>query len=201
MANIQPIIGPEGNIESYVDFDTGQYYTGQNATGGWTNQQTGEIYTPESGAVSKPTMQTEQQKKDAIYDTGDINITSGNAAQITQQILRGQYQNWVEQFKPIEERAIKMLSYNNPDVLNEAVGKAVGSAEMTAKANSGILERTNRALGISLNEQQAATSKRILDLNKAAGIAGAANQARAKVREQDESILLGTAANPLVKDI
>lgn len=166
------------------------------------NWDTGVWYDENGKAVSDPYANGVIQDTTSTTDTAGTKTKSGidlsgSAADITTQLLRKQYENWKTQFQPIELEAINMLSYNNPDVLKNAVGIASYQAAESSNSMSGILERTNRALGIQQNEQQAAVSKRLMDLERAKSIAGSANSARAAVREQDEKILLGTASNPI----
>ena len=116
---------------------------------------------------------------------------SGSAADIAAQLLRAQFSEWESTFQPIELAAMNQISYNNPGVLTKAVGTATDTATETAEAMPGIQNRQQSALGITPTAQQATVSKRLMDLNKAASVAGAENTARANVRGQDEQILLG----------
>lgn len=114
-------------------------------------------------------------------------------------LLRAQFEDWQATYKPIELAAINQISFNNPEVLPKAVSVARESATGYSNAMSGILGRQTRSLGQQPTGEQKTTSDRILNLNRAAMIAGAENTARSNVRTQDEQILLGAAPNPNIQ--
>ena len=111
-------------------------------------------------------------------------------------LLNEQFANWESQFKPIELQAIQMLSWNSPGQLANTVNEAETAAVNSSNAMSGVLNRSNEAIGVRPTTEQAATSNRLMDLTRSANIAGAANQARANVRLQDELLLMGATSNP-----
>lgn len=115
---------------------------------------------------------------------------------ISAALLAAQFQNWQANFKPIELQAIDQISFNNPEVMTQALGKAQGAVESAYSAMPGILERQNEALGIAPTQQQAATSRRLMDYNKALSTVAASNQARANIRAEDEQLLMGVSPNP-----
>ena len=136
--------------------------------------------------------------------------SSGSAADMTAQLLRDQFADWQKLFMPIELNQMQQLSFNNPGVLDNAVQQAGGAAlqqsetmygnEGQLKDNPnqvfGVLERQNRAMGITPTAQQSAVTRRLMDLNKAQNVAGAENTAREDVRLQDSAILMGQLPNP-----
>lgn len=111
-------------------------------------------------------------------------------------LLKAQFANWESQFKPIELSAINQVSSVNPSILPAAVDKARGAAEAQSGSLRGVLSRGNASLGIAPTAQQAASTSRVMNLNQAATVAGAENNARSNVRAQDEQIILGSAPNP-----
>ena len=131
-----------------------------------------------------------KMKKDSEVDP------NADPQQTAAELLRAQFENWQSFFKPIELRAMQQLSFVNPSVLPTALSEAEASATGAAGAMEGILGRQNRAMGIEPTSQQAGTTRRMMDLNKALSIAGAKNQARQNVRSQDEMILYGSSPNP-----
>jgi len=114
-------------------------------------------------------------------------------------LLRAQFEDWQATYKPIELAAINQISFNNPEVLPKALSVARESAAGYSDSMSGILGRQTRSLGQQPTGEQKTTSDRILNLNRAAMIAGAENTARSNVRTQDEQILLGAAPNPNIQ--
>lgn len=109
------------------------------------------------------------------------------------QLLKSEYEDWKTNFAPIEQDLLQQISWNNPAILPNALDEAREKTEGTYNAMGGILERQNRALGVTETPQQEATNRRLLDLNKAKSIAGAENETRANVRKMDEAILMSTA--------
>jgi len=119
-----------------------------------------------------------------------------SAYDLTAKLLKEQFEDWQNTFAPIELQALNQVSLNNSSILPTALDEARKGAEGSYDATSGVLERQNRALGIAPTSQQAATTKRILNVNQGAATAGAENRARANVRSMDEQILMGTTPNP-----
>lgn len=120
------------------------------------------------------------------------------ADQMTANLLKAEFAEWESTFKPIELNLMNELSFNNPSVLSNAINTAQEKAESSYGSMSGIVNRQNRALGIRPTEQEAATSKRLMDLGKALSVSDAKNTARSNVRQMDEALLMGTMPNPNV---
>jgi hypothetical protein len=129
--------------------------------------------------------------------TFDINplFTVLNPGYVASKLAQAQFEDWATTFKPIELEALQQVSYNNPQVLTQAVQEAGQTATETFSQVPGMAERQNRALGVAPTEQQSKTSKRLMDLNQALAVAGAENTARANIRTQDEQLLLGIGKN------
>lgn len=108
------------------------------------------------------------------------------------QLLRADYDDWKKNFAPIEQNLLKQISYNNPSVLPNALDKTEDTVEKSYQSMGGVLERQAAGLGIDQTQQQEATGRRLLDLNKNKILASAENNTRANIRKMDESILLGT---------
>jgi hypothetical protein len=108
------------------------------------------------------------------------------------QLLRADYDDWKKNFAPIEQNLLKQISYNNPSVLPNALDKTEDTVEKSYQSMGGVLERQAAGLGIDQTQQQEATGRRLLDLNKNKTLASAENNTRANIRQMDESILLGT---------
>jgi hypothetical protein len=127
--------------------------------------------------------------------TDIIDPTQNDPNALAAQLLRAQFDEWAKSFKPIELGAMNQISFNNPEVLPRAVEKATSAATGQSDTMRGVLSRSNAAMGISPTAQQAKVSDRILNLDRATSVAGAANKARENVRLQDEQVLLGGAPN------
>jgi hypothetical protein len=125
-----------------------------------------------------------------------VDPTGGDPSAIASQLIRSQFADWQKLFQPIELRAMQDISFNNPNVLNEAVSKASTMASGQSGAMRGILERQNAAMGVTPTPQQRKVMDRTINLNQAANISGAENTARSTVRTLDEQILLGAVPNP-----
>lgn len=109
-------------------------------------------------------------------------------------VLKQQYKNWQEQFKPVELATLNMLSFNNPDVIPNATAEAATSATNISESMQDVMGRSEKALGVSETEQQKKVSGRLAELNKVANVAGAENMARANVKLQDQQLLTGLSS-------
>lgn len=120
---------------------------------------------------------------------------TGSYDDIAAQVLAAQWGEWQSTFQPIELAALQQVSLLNPNVLTDAVSKATTAAEGNAASMPGILDRKEKALGVSRNPQQQATSQRIMNVDQSEIVAGARNKARSDVALQDEELLFGSAPN------
>lgn len=132
---------------------------------------------------------------------GLINPYSGTPPDIAAKLLNAQFAEWESTFKPIEQYLLSQVSFNNPEVLTTAVGKAKTAAEQSTGTMSGVLERMNKSQGVQVTPEQQQVSKRLLNLATASNVASAANNARENVRTQDEQILLGVTPNYNIQGI
>ncbi len=127
-----------------------------------------------------------------------VDPTSTEPHTLAAQLLQAQFEEWQRMFKPIELQALGQLSFNNPEVLPTALGKARTAATGASEAMGGILERQNQAMGVKPTQQQTQATNRILNLSRASAIAGAENVARENVATQDMQILLGGTPSPQI---
>lgn len=159
-----------------------------------------------SFGMTIPQMQAIQNRKPVAASTvGGTGSTNNNSLivdptnqdphALAAKLLNAQFQEWQQTFEPIELQAMQEVSFNNPAVLPAAVQQASQAATGASGAMAGVLQRENRALGVTQTPQQQQTQGRILNLSQAQAQAGAENLARANVRTQDEQLLLGEAPN------
>lgn len=114
----------------------------------------------------------------------------------TAELLREQFDDWQNTFKPIEVETMQQISFNNASVLPTALNEAEETVAKSYKTMGGVLERQNKSLGIQPTEQQKKTSSRLLNLGKSLATADAKNKTRANIRAMDEQILTGITPNP-----
>ena len=119
----------------------------------------------------------------------DFNIADMMAAALS----ASQFQNWQEQFKPIELDLLAQSSLNTPSVLTNAVNDAKNTASMTADSMAGVNQRQLGDMGLKENAQQSMVSSRLRNLSRAQGIAAGANSARQNIMSQDELLAFGAA--------
>jgi hypothetical protein len=150
---------------------------------------------PTDDTTSTPTVPISNITGGPTEPTGGWQTFSGNAYDIAAQILAAQWSEWQKTYEPIELAAMDQSSLFNPSVLTDAVGKAETTAQGEYMAMPGMLNRQNAAMGIKPNAQQTQASNRIINVEKAAATAGAANKARSDVELQDEQLLLGAVPN------
>jgi hypothetical protein len=168
MPNIgEPITNPLNSTATY-----------NGATGTWTAPGGQQL-------VAAPPQQVGQ-----LSETGD-------ASDLSAEVLQGEMQNWESTYKPVELNLLGQSSLNNPNVLPNAVSDATGTATAENTAMAGVATRQLASRGITATPGQTTAINRMQNLSGAANIAGAQNQARQNVMTQDEMIALGSAPNPV----
>ena len=167
--------------------------------GGSSSEGTGSIMpNPPTTQYSQADVEAPANAPKNVGGMIDPTSSGGSAHNLAAQLLQAQFQSWQKTFQPIELAAMNQLSFNNPRVLSDAVQKANVSAQGMAGATEGIANRQNAEMGLQPTAGQQKATGRILNLNRAAMVAGAENQARSNIATQDQQILLGTAPNPNV---
>lgn len=151
-----------------------------------------------SGAIGDPLATLFGVGMDQLLgsDDGGGRDSSGDVAFMTGQLLKSQYEDWKKTFMPIELRALKEISINNPSVLPTALDEASGTVKNLFGTMEGVLERQNRSLGLTPTTSQANATKRIMDLGEASTLASAKNATRSNVRQMDDALLMGSVPNP-----
>lgn len=171
------------------------------ATGKWYTYNPGSpgAITDESGiptGVVSPSLTLAGAPEGAPGNLSQfVDPTNNDPNATAAKLLRAQFEEWQKSFKPIELNAMKGVSFNNPNVLPEAINKATGTAIRQADTMRGVLSRSNASMGIVPTAQQEKVSNRILNLDRSTAVAEASNKARENVRLQDEQILLGGVPN------
>jgi hypothetical protein len=113
-------------------------------------------------------------------------------------VLAAEFANWETQYKPVEQNLLMQTSFNNPEILTDAVNQATTNATGAADSMQGVEARQMASQGVVATPQQTAVNSRLNNLSRAQMVAGAQNTARQNVATQDELISLGSAPNPNV---
>ncbi len=145
------------------------------------------------GATLTPVAAPAGQAGDVYVDpnSDDPSTTAAN-------ILNAQFAEWQSTYQPVEEGLMNQLSFNNPDVLTNALSQADKTASGISSTYQGIIQRMNASKGLQPTAQQQMVSNRLINLSTAQNTATAEDNARSNVRSLDEMILMGTAPNPNV---
>ena len=133
-------------------------------------------------------LQTEAQ-------SGQIAPT-GTAQGMAAKVLAAEFANWETQYKPVEQNLLMQTSFNNPEILTDAVNQATTNATGAADSMQGVEARQMASQGVVATPQQTAVNSRLNNLSRAQMVAGAQNTARQNVATQDELIAIGSAPNP-----
>ena len=133
-------------------------------------------------------LQTEAQ-------SGQIAPT-GTAQGMAAKVLAAEFANWETQYKPVEQNLLMQTSFNNPEILTDAVNQATTNATGAADSMQGVEARQMASQGVVATPQQTAVNSRLNNLSRAQMVAGAQNTARQNVATQDELIAVGSAPNP-----
>ena len=139
-----------------------------------------------------------QRKSSANKNTNPyyVDPNSDDPNNIAAQLIKNQFADWESTFKPIELAAMQQISWDNPQILTNALKRADENAIGSSDAMAGILSRQNASQGIVPTGQQAAATGRILDIDKSLNIASSENRARTTQRQLDDQLLMGAAPNP-----
>jgi hypothetical protein len=111
-------------------------------------------------------------------------------------VLAAEFANWETQYKPVEQNLLMQTSFNNPEILTDAVNQATTNATGAADSIQGVEARQMASQGVVATPQQTAVNSRLNNLSRAQMVAGAQNTARQNVATQDELIAIGSAPNP-----
>ena len=123
---------------------------------------------------------------------------SASASYQAAQLLRDQYEDWRKTFKPVELGALSQVSMTNPGVLPNALRSASDMVDDTYKSMGGVMDRQMESFGVKPTDQQAATSRRLMDLSKASSKVATQNNTRMATRRLDEMLISGASPNPNV---
>jgi hypothetical protein len=137
-----------------------------------------------TGPAPQPTMTT----------AGGINANpygGMSAESALAQFTRQQWQTYVSQFMPIENELIEYAM--DPAVVQRNMDKAIGGVRSAFEAQPAITERRMRGMGIQLNADEQAATKRDTALQKGLAEVQAANTARDLTVDRQRAIMGGPA--------
>ena len=178
--------------QTYYDPTTGQWYTynsgGQGQAGGGGIGSQFITTAPSLTPIDLSGLQTEAE-------SGQVAPT-GTASGMAAKVLAAEFSNWETQYKPVEQNLLMQTSFNNPEILTDAVDQATTNATGAADTMQGVEARQMAAQGVVATPQQAEVNSRLNNLSRAQMVAGAQNTARQNVATQDELIAIGAAPNP-----
>jgi hypothetical protein len=166
------------------------------STGKWFEYTAATIY--DFGAETVPATMTAIADPTDGATTGVIDQSNTNPQALAAQVIKAEYNEWEKTYKPVEQKMINEISFNNPAILGQQVGQAQQAATSASETMSGVTSRQNLERGLSLQPYQAAATSRMQNINRAVNVAGAENLARENIKSQDEQILFGSTANPNV---
>ncbi len=173
--------------QSYYDPTTGQWYT-YNPGNTNLNWGGGGPTAPSLTPIDLSGLQTEAQS--------GLVAPTGTASGMAAKVLAAEFSNWETQYKPVEQNLLMQTSFNNPEILTDAVDQATTNATGAADAMQGVEARQMASQGVVATPQQTAVNSRLNNLSRAQMVAGAQNTARQNVATQDELIAIGSAPNP-----
>ena len=163
------------------DPDTGKWYEYRPGSGVYSGDTTGSWYEIPGMNMQDP--------------AGDV-APGGKASEMAAGVLREEFKNWWQQYRPVELNLLNQTSFNNPEILKSAVNQAETNATSAADAMTGIENRQMASQGVVATPGQESVISRLNNLSRAQMVSGAKNTARQQVSRQDELIATGSAPNP-----
>ena len=179
--------------QTLYDPSTGQWYT---YNSGGSGQNTGGVVVSGRGGDLTPTLKPLDLSGLQTADQAGLVAPTGSASSMAAKILKAEFANWETQYKPVEQNLLSQTSFNNPEILTDAVNQATTNATGAADAMQGVESRAMASQGVVATPQQAAVNSRLNNLSRAQMVAGAQNTARQSVATQDELIATGSSPNP-----
>jgi hypothetical protein len=116
-------------------------------------------------------------------DTGSKTYAGDTYAALT----RGQWQQYVSTFVPIENQLIDYAT--SPDTVNNAMAEASKDVNASFDAQSGATGRRLRGLGVNLTPEQQGVQQRSMGLSRSLADVGAQNTAAELTRSRQQQIL------------
>jgi hypothetical protein len=142
-------------------------------------------------------MNTTLQAATGIFDprrasgSSQPTMTNQSAEAALAEFTRQQWQTYVSQFVPIENELIEYAM--DPAVVQRNMDKAMGGVRQAFDAQPAITNRRLRGLGVELNADEQAASKRDTALQKGLAEVQAANTARDLTVDRQRGIMGGPA--------
>lgn len=144
--------------------------------------------------------------------SGLINYTEfkDDPYKITAKLTRAQYDQYMQDFAPLEQRMYQQTTYRDPGMVDRMIGDAIrpssGSTSQTTNQNKGYVltaldsanQQTARSFaryGLSLNAAQQQALERQQGLTRSLAVTDAANQIRRRLADRNDMIMAGATPN------
>ncbi|MBW4056821.1 MAG: hypothetical protein HIU83_15765 [Proteobacteria bacterium] len=124
-----------------------------------------------------------------------IDPASGTAADRLGAIIKGQYNDKVARFDPIENALMQQTTYMNPNLAGREIGKAEADTMGTYDNIAGSQAIQLGRYGMSMTADQQSSSDRLNALGRTGAVVDAANNIRLKLVERNQQIASGSATS------
>lgn len=119
-------------------------------------------------------------------------------ADVTGQLLRNQYTDYMNRYRGAEDSLMAMTTYQNPELVNQEIQQAIGSGGYVRKALNtaeGIQQRSAARFGAIQDADTQQAVARSNDLNRSMAVVDAANRIRQRLATRNQQIAVGTVPN------
>lgn len=111
------------------------------------------------------------------------------------QVLRSQWQDYLNYYQPIAQMLMDRTTYNNPAWATEQVNSAVGNVNRAYDANTGAQARQYSRYGVTATQGQQNTINRQNNLDRSTSVVDAANTIRLRIADRNRLIASGGVPN------
>jgi hypothetical protein len=128
----------------------------------------------------------------------DYEALKDDPSKVTANLLRNEYQDYLDRYAPIEQQMYDLTTFRNPGLVQQEIDQAIGADGYVSKALAGGVQQQQRSAaryGLSLNPHQQAAQDRQNNLTAATTKVHAANTIRRGLSERNDQIMLGATPN------
>lgn len=117
----------------------------------------------------------------------------GEAARKMASVVRRQWADYLQRFRPYENELMRQTTYENPAVLQQALDDAQSS---TLQYFNNVMRERRTALqdfGVREGQDTRQVNERLTQLSKSAALVDAANNIRQRIMDRDREIAFGAS--------
>lgn len=133
-----------------------------------------------------------------LVDPGQF---AGNPQDTTAALLRMQYADYMDRYRPSEDALMNMTTYDNPELVGQEIDKAIGTADKSGYVQKAMdtAEATQsygmRKFGVQQTAETAQATGMKNNLARSTAVVDAANKIRMRQSDRNQQIATGVVPN------